>query len=104
MRSQPRARLIALAYVVLEVPGGPNRIAERAMFLGRGSPFRSRCTYASTGLIIKKFSATRVLLAYFDNLTRSVDRLVTQAVGLPSGDGYRSKERRVGKECRSRWS
>jgi DNA polymerase III delta prime subunit len=38
--------------------------------------------------LMKEFSATRVLLAYFDNLTRSVDRLVTQAVGLPSGDGY----------------
>ena len=38
------------------------------------------------------------------NLTRRFFELRSRIAGLDVGNGHRSEERRVGKECRSRWS
>ena len=45
-------------------------------------------------------------LTFSDSLKDSLDEaeLIFSAVGTPSDETGRSEERRVGKECRSRWS
>ena len=40
----------------------------------------------------------------FENMDKGVFEQITNVACLPGIQKYRSEERRVGKECRSRWS
>ena len=63
------------------------------------SPDYSKITYSLNGGASATFTRTTSNIAYIDNFNRGS---VTQTVKVTYQ--LRSEERRVGKECRSRWS
>ena len=52
---------------------------------------------------IKKFADGEVFVKINENI-RGEDLYIIQSTSPPVNDNLRSEERRVGKECRSRWS
>src|SRR2546430_14233460 len=60
--------------------------------------------YSSSWYRTEPLHATLAPLIDFDLLKAKRTRLTVGAVRVRSGELRRSEERRVGKECRSRWS
>src|SRR5690348_17367768 len=86
---------------------GPGGAGKRAVVVGCGlggdAEFLARLGFAVVGF---DFSAPAIEAARALNPTSTVDYEVADLLALPEGwlAGFRSEERRVGKECRSRWS